>query len=49
MEVIVATAERVEEMRLVEHPIVDFYVKEVQGASMKCPCDDYEVCDYDAS
>ncbi len=37
------------EKNLVEHPIVDFYLKEVLTDSVMCPCADYEVCDYDAN
>ena len=37
------------ERDLVEHPIVDSYFKEVLNDSVACPCDDYEVCDYDAN
>lgn len=37
-----------QELKLIQHPIVDFYVKEVEKDSIMCPESDYEVCDYDA-
>lgn len=47
---VVTVTEQAEVMgTLIDHPIIDFYTKEVQADSIICSCDDYEVCDYDAS
>lgn len=48
--VIVSNEQGGEARTLINHPIVQHYQEEVAEDKIKmCPCDDYDVCDYDAS